>query len=450
MGNCFSSPAEPAEGKTLTSINRTDSSRTPSTGANTNLSVPNAQKQRKYNELSPNYASSSHGSSLLLPGTTSRRGSAGSVPIEQALASSTACPLDSPLDSPQDTPPDTLNNNDEPENKDKKKDVKILLLGSGESGKSTIVKQMKIIHQNGFSENERLIQKPIIFKNLIGCAQSIANALIQFKIPLESDPDIFNQQDLITIINSEVPVNNEEPTNITFDLNLTKKIKSMWNDKSIKKLLTDHRSSFYLMDSASYFFENIDRISELNYIPNSNDLLRARNTTTGIIETKFQMGKFNIHMFDIGGQRSERRKWIHTFDNVSVIIFCVAISEYDQVLLEEKSQNRMVESLILFKSIVNSRWFQRTAIVLFLNKIDIFTEKLKDVPLENYFPNYTGGNDIHKATKYILWLFTQCNQSGVAIYPHITQATDTSNIKVVFTAVQERILTKSLEESGIL
>ena len=43
-------------------------------------------------------------------------------------------------------------------------------------------------------------------------------------------------------------------------------------------------------------------------------------------------------MFDVGGQRSERKKWIHCFENVTSIIFCVALSEYDQVLLEESSQ----------------------------------------------------------------------------------------------------------------
>jgi guanine nucleotide-binding protein G(i) subunit alpha len=43
-------------------------------------------------------------------------------------------------------------------------------------------------------------------------------------------------------------------------------------------------------------------------------------------------------MFDVGGQRSERKKWIHCFENVTSIIFCVALSEYDQVLLEESNQ----------------------------------------------------------------------------------------------------------------
>lgn len=46
------------------------------------------------------------------------------------------------------------------------------------------------------------------------------------------------------------------------------------------------------------------------------------------------MGPLSIHLFDVGGQRSERKKWIHCFEAVTSIIFCVALSEYDQVLLE--------------------------------------------------------------------------------------------------------------------
>lgn len=141
-------------------------------------------------------------------------------------------------------------------------------------------------------------------------------------------------------------------------------------------------------------------------------------------------------MFDVGGQRSERKKWIHCFESVTSIIFCVALSEYDQVLLEESSQvrclagspmgmavmtdnlqNRMMESLLLFDSVVNSRWFVRTSIILFLNKVDIFKQKLGRSPLGNYFPDYSGGNDVNKAAKYLLWRFNQVNRAHLNLYP---------------------------------
>ena len=82
------------------------------------------------------------------------------------------------------------------------------------------------------------------------------------------------------------------------------------------------------------------------------------------------------------------------FEAVTSIIFCVALSEYDQVLLEETGQNRMQESLVLFESVINSRWFLRTSVVLFLNKIDVFKQKLPKVPLVQYFPEYTGTSQL--------------------------------------------------------
>ncbi len=115
------------------------------------------------------------------------------------------------------------------------------------------------------------------------------------------------------------------------------------------------------------------------------------------------MDQLTIHMVDVGGQRSERKKWMHNFESVTSIIFCTALSEYDQVLLEERkqvrkrisgqpfsptdvSQNRMEESLVLFESVINSRWFLRTSIILFLNKIDVFKSKLPKVRIYLMFP----------------------------------------------------------------
>jgi guanine nucleotide-binding protein G(i) subunit alpha len=126
----------------------------------------------------------------------------------------------------------------------------------------------------------------------------------------------------------------------------------------------------------------------------------------------------------------------------------------------------MMESLVLFDSVVNSRWFMRTSIVLFLNKVDLFKQKLARSPLSNYFPDYSGGNDVNRAAKYLLWRFNQVNRAHLNLYPQyvsieklqmlfndrssLTQATDTSNIRLVFAAVKETILQNALKDSGIL
>lgn len=164
-------------------------------------------------------------------------------------------------------------------------------------------------------------------------------------------------------------------------------------------------------------------------------------------------------MFDVGGQRSERKKWIHCFENVTTILFLVAISEYDQLLFEDETVNRMQEALTLFDSICNSRWFVKTSIILFLNKIDRFKEKLPVSPMKNYFPDYEGklnqngtngrehqrsnitqgGPDYAAACDYILNRFVSLNQHETKqIYTHFTCATDTTQIRFVMAAVNGR------------
>ena len=204
------------------------------------------------------------------------------------------------------------------------------------------------------------------------------------------------------------------------------------------------------------YFDSIGRIAQPDYLPNDQDVLRSRVKTTGITETTFIIGELTYRMFDVGGQRSERKKWIHCFENVTTILFLVAISEYDQLLFEDETVNRMQEALTLFDSICNSRWFVKTSIILFLNKIDRFKEKLPVSPMKNYFPDYEGklnqngtngrehqrsnltegGPDYAAACDYILNRFVSLNQHETKqIYTHFTCATDTTQIRFVMAAV---------------
>lgn len=95
-------------------------------------------------------------------------------------------------------------------------------------------------------------------------------------------------------------------------------------------------------------------------------------------------------MFDVGGQRDERRKWIQCFNDVTAIIFVCASSSYNLVLWEDNTQNRLRESLALFKNIWNNRWLKTISVILFLNKQDMLAEKIKAGrhKLEDYFPEF--------------------------------------------------------------
>lgn len=156
-------------------------------------------------------------------------------------------------------------------------------------------------------------------------------------------------------------------------------------------------------------------------------------------------------MFDVGGQRSERKKWRNCFSNATAIIFMVAISEYDQVLLEDSTANRMRESLALFSSIINYRPFTQTPIILFFNKIDIFEQKLAASPIEHYFPDYQGGPFYDAGCQYFKELFLALDKSGTnRVYVHFTCATDTEQIKFVMEAVNDIFIQSNLRAAGLL
>jgi len=225
-----------------------------------------------------------------------------------------------------------------------------------------------------------------------------------------------------------------------FDQAIADDIKKLWTCEGIRKAFSQSKK-FQLFDSAEYYFDAIDRIAKPDYVPNEQDILRSRAKTTGIIETDFSVGNAKFTLVDVGGQRSERRKWMHCFQDVTAVIFCVALSDYDLKLYEDETTNRMQESLKLFKDICSTKWFQKTAIILFLNKKDVFQKKITTSSLTECFPEYTGGMNFEEASQYIEDKFLSMNENpSKLIYTHFTQATDTGNVQVVFKAVQDILL----------
>jgi len=319
-------------------------------------------------------------------------------------------------------------------------EAKLLLLGAGESGKSTVAKQMKIIHLSGFSEEERNSYKSIIFNNTISSMRVLCQACQDLHIAVNPDCEEAQQR----MLSNDEFLNGGELTPT-----LAADIKQLWADPGIKKAFS-RSSAFQLNDSAGYYFDRLDKLVRPDYIPDEQDVLRSRAKTTGIIETEFDVDKMHFRMVDVGGQRSERKKWMHCFQDVTAVIFCVALSEYDLKLYEDDQTNRMHESLKLFKEICNNKWFTHTSMILFLNKKDLFEEKIKrGIELSECFPEYTGG-DWTVAAKYIEQQFLMQNdQPQKLIFPHITCATDTENMRFVFDCVKDTILRRVLEDTPV-
>jgi len=316
--------------------------------------------------------------------------------------------------------------------------IKMLLLGAGESGKSTIFKQMKIINKDGYSEAERKGFLGIVFSNTVSSMNTLMEAFEKIELDMPAD------------VNTLWESFQEATEGEKLDPAGAELLKKLWADKTVQECF-ERKSEYQLNDSADYYFNDVDRLAAPGYIPTEQDVLRSRVRTTGIVQSDFVIKGMNFSMFDVGGQRNERRKWIHAFDNVNAVVFVAAISEYDQVLFEDETQNRMEEALQLFDQIVNSKWFKATAMILFLNKRDLFEMKAVKKPLSKYFPEYDGGDDNFK-NAFAFWEKKFKAKSKVpdkSIFSHVTCATDTGNVKFVFNAVVAIILENNLKASGL-
>ena len=151
---------------------------------------------------------------------------------------------------------------------------------------------------------------------------------------------------------------------------------------------------------------------------------------------------------DVGGQRSQRQKWFQCFDEVTSILFLISSSAYDQTLLEDRVTNRILESVDIFDTIVNHRCFRSVSIILFFNKTDLLTEKIKHQNIKKYFPDFPGEPaKLGDVQNFLVSMFNSVWQDkSQEMYRHFTTATDTRNIKVVFNIVKDTILSRHIQD----
>ncbi|KAG6389326.1 hypothetical protein SASPL_150794 [Salvia splendens] len=486
----------------------------------------------------------------------------------------------------------------EQETKAEKHIQKLLLLGAGDSGKSTIFKQInqkdnhpnalqiKLLFQSGFDEAELKGYTPAIH----------ANVYHTIKILYEGSKELSqsSEDSLKFIVSDENKEIGEKFSEIGGRLNypcLTKEIaheiETLWRDNAIQETYV-RGNELQLPDCAHFFMENLQRLSDVEYVPTKvsketidcaaigsvtmdgdafagaenwsafaadtreadgqracsgsrdgmaatnprsraglglaaegtcpagrrrhgpaamseqrrigyeweavgqrridtaaanlcklavrtdnrhscEDVLHARVRTTGVVEIQFSPVGENkksgevYRLFDVGGQKNERRKWIHLFEGVSAVIFCAAISEYDQTLFEDDNKNRMMETKELFEWILKQPCFEKTSFLLFLNKFDLFEKKVLKVPLnvcewfKDYQPVSTGKQEIEHAYEFVKKKFeelyfqsTSPDRVDRVFKIYRTTALDQKLVKKTFKLVDETLRRRNLFEAGLL
>lgn len=235
---------------------------------------------------------------------------------------------------------------------------------------------------------------------------------------------------------------------------------TLWQDKGIRKTL-EYKHMFQLIDTAEYLFENMGKYVDEEYIPTFQDLVHSRQRTVGVNKIKFMIndneGRVEeiYEIFDVGGQKNERRKWMHFFDNTAAIIFVAALSGYNQLLWEDNRNNRMREAIGLFRGIVNLEVFKQSHVIMFLNKVDLFERKVGVYPVKEHFKDFAGPETKEEVIQYFKQKFEDQRRDKreahkTDIHFHVTCATDTSCVKKMFSACRLIIIKKELQINGFV
>jgi len=385
--------------------------------------------------------------------------------------------------------------------------VKLLFLGSGESGKSTVLKQLRILHGAPFTEEELRLYGVVVRANVVTAVRKLCHHLRQLGLEKELDieseramngdkmtvreaydevmahiieetappkePDASGDEDWVGQSPRAGLVANKEAREF---LAHHLAIDTLWKSQTMKQVWAK-RAAVNVNDTHIAFLNSIPRLASPSYCPTDQDILNCRVRTTDIIVHTYDIDGTRFEMYDVGGQRSERRKWISCFDHVDAVVFVAALSEYDQTLSEQRYTNRMVEAIELFRSVCSNPAFQKSTILLFLNKKDIFAHKImySDINAQRPFADFHGPNkDFNAGLEYFTNKFqeTIIDDTFHQSFVHVTCATDTNSsefpntlyllfkfysftttqytVQFVLEATQMIIIQENLKRAGLL
>jgi len=262
---------------------------------------------------------------------------------------------------------------------------KVLVLGASQCGKSTIFKQMLQLYGakkfgNSIDRSSLimvleiqlvqwfsiLLTYPEIFANTphgneyIGTISKselrkvlapykVGNCIINIVHEYDCWKSIYHLDSEMEILSSETLICLDDAKMQSCEkVHLCKsKFKKLWNCPAIQNAY-ERQTDPGIAETMPYFMNKISNILDPNYIPTFEDFLKDCTRTSGLVEARIRDGDIEYLIFDLGGARSERRKWIHCISDTSYIIFVSAISAYNRTLYEDSSSNSLVEVSISY------------------------------------------------------------------------------------------------------
>ncbi|KAK5746617.1 Guanine nucleotide-binding protein alpha-2 subunit [Elasticomyces elasticus] len=277
---------------------------------------------------------------------------------------------------------------------------KLLVFGNSTDDKELLMKQLKIVFGDGHSTAELAAYQQSILLHLVTCAKALSHAMAKLDIALE---DTVLRR---LIMDSEDSIGSE----------VISAVVKLCREANVHSIL-ERQEEMVLPRFAAYFLIAAERMTTADYLPTEADVLRITSGRTGLYEETFVANKQQTHVTVLDHPAQMPRNMLQLFShNTTPTVFLADLAEYDTSAFENASQNGLLESLLLFEEITKSRLPQHFTILVLLTNVDSFNRKLISKPLEQYFQDYTGGNDPNRAVEYVSRRFDQLSLLSQATF----------------------------------
>eukprot|EP00298_Acanthocystis_sp_HF-20_P010366 c18816_g1_i3.p1 GENE.c18816_g1_i3~~c18816_g1_i3.p1 ORF type:complete len:244 (+),score=62.34 c18816_g1_i3:39-770(+) len=241
--------------------------------------------------------------------------------------------------------------------------------------------------------------------------------------------------DLLKLLPLEVPITPP----------IAQTISKFWSHPFVQNFYSQKKYSLHLSPFMNYFLERAEVITEEDYIPTDPDIIRVHSPATKtFVELNFVFRQLDFVLIDC--PKCEPKKWLHFVETSQAMIFIADLNEYDLI---KDNENVMSASIERFSNFVSDPVLQKTAMILFMNKSDLFQEKIAHVPISDYFPEFHGGSDKELGISFFLEKFMATKNEYREIYVHVTCLINIENVGFVMECVRDIVVRENLSNCDL-